>query len=246
MEYRQHSWIGLTMGIGLAVVLMGCQPGIEQDLPLGYESAYVQAFDSAMAIRDFEFTTADKWIFAAQGNGSGALEFSGPGDYEPPVRSPLTIGLVRGRRFDDFVLDADLLQTGEEYGHRDMCLFFGFQDPSHFYYVHLATKADDHAHNIFIVNGAPRTKIAQKTTAGIDWGQDAWHRVRLERQVANGVIRVFFDDMTEPIMVARDRTFGAGRIGFGSFDDSGRIDNIRVVAPAMTYDGATFFGHKGP
>ena len=29
----------------------------------------------------------------------------------------------------DFVLEADLLQTGRQYGHRDLCLFFGFVSP---------------------------------------------------------------------------------------------------------------------
>ena len=35
--------------------------------------------------------------------------------------------------------------------------------------------ADDHAHNVFIVNGAPRTKIAKRTTSGVDWGKVVFH-----------------------------------------------------------------------
>lgn len=245
MDYGWKEHIGHVLALGLFMACAGCQPGLE-NVPLGYEAAYVQTFDSPAALQDFEFTTADKWIFSPHGNGSGALEFTGPGDYQPPVRSPLTIGLIRGRRFGDFILEADLLQTGKEYGHRDMCLFFGFQDPSHFYYVHLASQADDNAHNIFVVNGEPRTNIAERTTEGIDWGSATWHRVRVERRVADGTIRVFFDDMTEPVMVARDRTFGAGLIGFGSFDDSGRIDNIRIAAPVVIGDARTFFERKEP
>jgi hypothetical protein len=32
------------------------------------------------------------------------------------------------------------------------------------------------------------------------------------------------------IQEANDKTFGKGYMGFGSFDDSGKIDNIRIWA----------------
>jgi hypothetical protein len=34
-------------------------------------------------------------------------------------------------------------------------------------------------------------------------------------------------------MVTEDRTFADGRIGFGSFDDTGKIDNIRIWGPKV-------------
>ena len=37
--------------------------------------------------------------------------------------------------------------------------------------------------------------------------------------------------MKKPIMRAIDKTFDWGRIGFGSFDDTGRVRNIRLYAP---------------
>lgn len=43
---------------------------------------------------------------------------------------------------------------------RDACLVFGYQDPSHFYYVHLGKQADDHANQVFIVNDAAQLKIS--------------------------------------------------------------------------------------
>ncbi|MBN1123895.1 MAG: hypothetical protein JXA82_02730 [Sedimentisphaerales bacterium] len=230
----------------VAIAGSGCMEMQTQEpqIPIGFEPAYQQSFDTADSIGDFTFTDPSKWLLNDKGNGSKSLEFTGASDYTPPVRSPLTFGLIRGLKFGDFVLEADLLQTGEEYGHRDMCIIFGFQDPSHFYYVHMATKADANAHNIFIVNGAPRTNIAQKTTEGIDWGQEVWHKVRLERNIASGLIHVFYDDMTEPIMIAQDMTLGQGLIGFGSFDDSGRIDNIQIWAPVTIGTNRTYFQPK--
>ncbi len=214
-------------------------------VPDGYKLLYSQNFDKPAAIGDFEFTDAKQWKLASTDKG-GALEFGGKGKYRPKVRSPLIIGLISDRVFEDFILEADLLQTGKEYGHRDMCLFFGFTDKSKYYYVHIATKADKNAHNIMIVNDKPRTNIATKTTKGIDWGKAKWHKVRLERKASDGTIKVFFDDMTKPIMEANDKTFKSGYVGFGSFDDSGRIDNIRIWGPKMQEKKSAFFQKKQP
>src|SRR3984893_14430006 len=107
-----------------------------------------------------------------------------------------------------------------------MCLFFGYQDPAHFYYVHIAKKADDHANQIFIVNGAERKKISTKSTAGTPW-DDKWHDVKIVRK-GRGAIEIFFDDMKPPIMTAEDKTFTWGQVGLGSFDDSGNWAEVRV------------------
>jgi len=37
--------------------------------------------------------------------------------------------------------------------------------------------------------------------------------------------------MTKPIMIAEDKTFLEGYIGFGSFDDTGKVDNVRIWCP---------------
>lgn len=147
--------------------------------------------------------------------------------YQPPVRSPHNMARVKDLKVSDFVVQARMEQTGKEYGHRDMCLFFGYQDPAHFYYVHIATKADAHANSIFLVNGSPRVSIAQQRTDGTDWAT-GYHDVRIVRNVTTGTIEVFFDDMETPIMKTVDKTFGAGEVGFGSFDDTGNIDDVIV------------------
>jgi hypothetical protein len=209
-------------------------------VPDGYKLAYEQRFVTSDSLTDFRFTDPVAWRFAKT-NDNSALELVTQSKYTPVVRSPVNIALIADKLFRDFVLEVDLIQTGKEYGHRDMCLFFGFQSPTNFYYTHIATAADDHAHNIFIVNNAPRTKIAKETTKGVNWGLGVWHKVRLERIAAAGTIKVYFDDLTTPIMTAEDKTFGAGQIGFGSFDDTGMVDNIRIWAPSVETKKTGFF-----
>ena len=58
----------------------------------------------------------------------------------------------------------------------------------------------------------PRVSIAETRTKGTPW-TDGWHHVRLVRNVKDGLIQVFFDDMNQPAMTAHDRTFDHGRIG---------------------------------
>jgi hypothetical protein len=147
--------------------------------------------------------------------------------YTPPHRSPFNFALVKDLLVGDFVLEAKVQSTARDYPHRDMCVFFGYQDPAHFYYVHLGQRTDDHANQVFIVNGAPRNKISTKTTKGTPW-TDGWHRVRVERSVADGGIKVYFDDMKTPAMTATDKTFTWGQVGVGSFDDTGNWTAIKL------------------
>ena len=148
-------------------------------------------------------------------------------DYAPKVRSPHNIALLTDVEVSDFVLDVDLRSTNEPYGHQSLCLFFGHQDPSHFYYVHFGRKADAHANSVFLVNDEPRVSIAKERTDGTDWSR-GWHRARIKRDTSAGTIEVFFDDMEKPVMVAEDKTFTHGKIGIGSFDDKGDFDSIRL------------------
>lgn len=144
---------------------------------------------------------------------------------QTPVRSPFNRCVRRGVIVSDFQLDVDVQSTARDYPHRSLCLFFGYQDPAHFYYVHLGQRADDHANQIFIVNDAPRVKISTTTTEGTPW-DNQWHHVRITRDVASGSIEVFFDDMERPVMTATDKTFSWGEVGLGSFDDTGRFGDF--------------------
>ncbi len=173
------------------------------------------------------FTDPSAWRITKLGDGHHVLEQHKASQYEPAVRSPLNIALVPEADLTDLDLVVKVRSTGRDYGHRDVCLFFGYQDPSHFYYVHLGKEADPHAHSIFLVNGEPRVSIAEERTKGTPW-TDEWHVVRIVRKVDDGSILVYFDDLKTPIMTAHDKTFTHGRIGVGSFDDTGMFDQLSV------------------
>lgn len=188
---------------------------------------------------DFE-SGADRWsptdpqawkIEKTDGN-SVYSQFTKRSKYDPPHRSPYNIALLKDVTVGDFELTARVRSTIPDYGHRDACLFFGYQDPAHFYYVHLGKKADDHANQIFIVNNAPRTKISKTSTAGTNWTDD-WHNVKIVRNAASGQIAIYFDDMEKPVMTAEDKNFTWGQIGIGSFDDTTQWDDIKLQGQAV-------------
>jgi hypothetical protein len=182
----------------------------------------------------FDAPTPERYLFSDPGawrwqkaDQRTVLEQFRASQVENPVRSPFNRALVRGLHLGDVIIDVQLQSTIKDYDHRDMCLFFGFQDPAHLYYVHLGKKADDHANQVFVVNGAPRRKISLRSTNGTPW-TDNWHHARVIRRVASGEILVYFDDMETPAMRAIDKTFDRGLAGIGTFDDTGRFDDLRV------------------
>ena len=109
-----------------------------------------------------------------------------------------------------------------------MDVFFGWQDPANFYYVHLGEKPDPHSSQIFIVGDKPRTAITTKNTGGIPWKDGYWHSVKVVRRVKDGTIEIYFDDMNTPAKVAKDTTYKWGMVGLGSFDDLGAWDDVRI------------------
>ncbi|MEX0938405.1 MAG: hypothetical protein WDZ59_11145 [Pirellulales bacterium] len=175
----------------------------------------------------WKVTDANAWKIVEQ-NGNHVYAQFQQSDYSPPHRSPLNIALLKDVVVGDFELTAKVQSTARDYPHRSVCLFFNYQDPAHFYYVHLGQAADDHANQIFIVNDALRTKISTKTTSGTPW-DNQWHQVKIVRDTASGKIEVYFDNMEEPAMTAEDKSFTWGQIGLGSFDDTGNWDDVRLT-----------------
>ncbi len=182
-------------------------------------------FDDPSAVGRWQPTDDQAWKIEKSDKGGVYSQFKKRSAYEPPHRSPYNISLLKDVVVGDFQLDVKVLSTHPDYGHRDVCLVFGYQNPAQFYYVHLGKKADDHANQIFIVDNKPRTKISLKSTPGTDW-DDKWHNIRIVRRVGDGTINVYYDDMQEPVMVAKDKSFVWGQIGLGSFDDTSNWDDL--------------------
>ena len=212
---------------GALMLLAGLGSGVrgaEPDCPV-YPLVFTEDFEKEIGNRWVQ-SDPNAWRIETQDGNRVYAQFQ-QSNVKTPVRSPFNRALVSDVVVGSFIYDVRFQSTARDYPHRSLCLFFGYQDPAHMYYVHFGQRTDDHANQIFIVNDAPRTKISTSTTAGTPW-DDEWHRARITRDVETGKIEVYFDDFEKPIMTATDKTFQWGQVGIGSFDDTGRFDRIRL------------------
>ena len=168
------------------------------------------------------------WKLEDHGKGQSLSIIQRKSDYKPAVRSPFHIALVKDVEVASFELTFKVKSTKDTGNHRDCCVIFNYQDPTHFYYAHLGAKPDLHSGQIFIVNDAPR-KALTSNKKRTPWGDD-WHTVKLIRDAAKGTVSVYFDEMDKPHLEVNDSTFGKGRVGVGSFDDMDAFDEIELVS----------------
>lgn len=243
----------VSAGFGLSA------PAAPPKLPEGYTLQYEQSFETKEGIEDFMMTDASAWELGNP-DGNPALALTGESDYKPPYRSPLNIALIKDLTFGSFIMDVDIQQTGvrgvpiREYvakhqdtsdspgnAHRDFCFFFGFQDPARFLYIHVAKAGDNNAHQVFVVDESARTPITDFRTAGANWGLEEWRKIRIVRDLDKSTVEIFFQDMLTPIMIADEVPFEWGFVGFGSFDDTGYVDNIKIWAPESRASEQSFF-----
>src|SRR5262249_14834581 len=118
---------------------------VAKDPPLLFRDDFAKGADH------WEPTDANAWKVVETKRGKVYSQFR-QSKYEPPHRSPFNFSLIKDLNVGDLVLEARVRSTVKDYPHRDVCVFFGYQDPAHFYYVHFGKKTDDHANQVFIVN----------------------------------------------------------------------------------------------
>jgi hypothetical protein len=140
-------------------------------------------------------------------------------------RRPQQFARVKGVTVGSFTLETRVRREGSS-----MMIAFNYVDTLHFYYTHLSvdpgTKVDVH-NGIFLVDGAPRRRIAGLEAAPVLPDKD-WHRVRVERDVNSGWIKVFVDDEPQPRFSVVDKTFQCGQVGLGSFDETGDYTDVHL------------------
>jgi hypothetical protein len=228
----------LVVGLLLSFVAVGaCAPArdqatVEPSAPASTMSSAPGADERVLFEDDFETdpfprwepVTKAAWAWETTAH-SKVFELVKNVPLTESVRAPFNRNLVKNVVTGDFQLDVDLRSTTRIYPNQSLCLFFGYQDPAHMYYVHFGRRTSDTSNQVFIVNGKDRTPISTKTTSGTAW-DDRWHHARIVRRAEGGTIAVYFDDMRTPAMTAVDTTFTTGRVGIGSFDDTGQFDNV--------------------
>jgi hypothetical protein len=144
--------------------------------------------------------------------------------------------VTSGPRWSSVRIEAEVrLDTPVEMSDRDVIVVFGWRSDTAFYYAHLCSDNTIYPHNgIFKVDNADRERIDDQWHGRSRGAAPAivdadWHRVRVVHLPVTGEIAVYVDGGDDPLMTATDPTFDSGRVGFGSFDNVGRLRQLTVT-----------------
>jgi hypothetical protein len=176
---------------------------------------------------------ADEWTI--DGNGAwdfaeGKLVLTKAGNPDVlPIRRPAALAVLQSRPFGRASVRVQVRSTAPvDVMQRDLQVVLAYQGPRRFYYVHLAGLTDAVHNGIFVVADGDRRRL--DSGRGIPQLTDqAWHDVRVDWDGSTGRIAVFVDGSAAPVLEATDTTLSQGRIGFGSFDDTGEFRAIQVL-----------------
>jgi hypothetical protein len=212
-----------------------------EGVPADYKLLIDETFADAASLAKLKFANPTEWVH--QDTDGGYIESTGSSAYAPPYYSPHSLAIFKDQKFGAFVMEAEVIQTNVSGGHRDFCFFWGMESPSRYYYAHIGEAHDGASHNIHIVLDAGRTAITKTFTAGFDWGMDVWRKIRITRSAA-GDMAVYGNGDAMPMLTATDTRLGSGYVGFGSFDDKGKVRNFKLWAPSSEMAPAAFFTAK--
>jgi hypothetical protein len=211
----------------LAIVLQTLMCTSQDRLPLLFH----ETFDSGSA-ENWQPNLPENWQVIEK-EGRFVYELSKAGTMGQ-VRKPTSISILEPYIVDDFELEVSAqCYTDTTNKRRDLVLVYGYQDSLHFYYTHFSAISDN-VHNIIaIVNKADRAKIniepVGQSIAPLTGYQ--WFKLRVTRDSRSGRIECFVD--AARVLTATDTTFSSGRIGIGSFDDTGAFREIKLWGKAL-------------
>jgi hypothetical protein len=148
---------------------------------------------------------------------------------EPPSnlpRRPMQFALAQTEPFGSVTVEADIMPLA-----RSVIIVYDYQNPAHFNYAHLSTDTGTKqpVHNgIFHVYGGERVRISNPAGPPAFPQTQRWYHVKLTVGGDTGAVTVLVDGKQIPALSAVDVSLKQGRVGLGSFDETGKFRNIKI------------------
>jgi hypothetical protein len=201
-----------------------------------------QVITDVMGAENWAPRTPEKWEFPGE-----EIVLTEPGtNPDDGIRRPFEYAVFdEGDELGSFDLSAQVrIDEKASVNNRDVIVVFGWQSDTEYYYAHLSKDNTIYPHNgIFKVDGADRERIDDQWDGAIGAPpaitDEEWHDVRLVRCADTGEVAVYLDGVDAPLLTATDTTFPAGRVGFGSFDNFGRLRDLEIRAEATDVTAPT-------
>lgn len=150
-----------------------------------------------------------------------------PGEPPPGVpRRPQKFSLAETDPFRHVTVEAEVRRN-----QGSLILVYAWQDASHYNYAHLSidTAAKQVAHNgMFHVFGGERVRFSPLDGPAALPTQE-WTPVKLVFDGDSGRCSVEVNGKSNPSLVAYDLSLRHGRVGFGSFDETGDFRRVRIT-----------------
>jgi hypothetical protein len=148
---------------------------------------------------------------------------------EPPPgpRRPNQFAVMEMAPVSRVTFEADVRPTK-----RSLIVVYGYQDAAHFNYVHCSadTAAKQPVHNgVFHVYGGERVRISSPDGVAAFSEIDKWFHIKVEWDGKTGEVQGFVDGVAVPALHAVDLSLSSGRVGIGSFDETGDFKNVKVT-----------------
>jgi YD repeat-containing protein len=180
---------------------------------------------------DWSVFDASDW----QVEGSGAsqvlhLKVARPQEANP--RAPMQYALAEEAGLARFTLEVEMKpDVGKNNKAGSTILVYAWRDNLHFNYVHLSsdTGREQPVHNgVFHVYGGDRVRISSEDGPRTFPNAD-WTPVRVDYDASKNLVETRVRGEKNPSLRGVDLSLGAGRIGLGSFFNTGSFRNFRLT-----------------
>jgi hypothetical protein len=146
---------------------------------------------------------------------------------EPGVpRRPKQFAILQEGPFKSFTLEVEVKRNG-----KSLALAYAHQDEGHFNYALISVDdpAKQRVHNgVFHVFGGERVRISSlEGGPGLLPSAD-WTKVKLVWDGKTGEVRCWADGKTSEALHGVDLSLKSGRVGLGSFNETGSFRNLKV------------------
>src|SRR5579863_6646288 len=145
----------------------------------------------------------------------------------PGARRPHQFAIAETPDFERVTVEADVQPTK-----RSLMIVFAYHDNAHFDYAHLSTDTGTKqpVHNgVFHVFGGERVRISSLNGPPAFEAINRWYHVVLKYDGVTGEVNVTVDGKPVPALHAYDLSLGAGKVGLGSFNETGDFKNVKIV-----------------
>ena len=207
----------------VVVALMSASAAITAGGARQIETTLRPNLAAAERLADWDLDGSGVWTIRG-----GMMVLARAGTPSGAIRRPSALAILKTGDFRRASVTAEIRSTADvTVVNRDLEIILAYQGPARFYYVHLAGITNDVHNGIFLVADADRKRIDPGTSPP-QLTDQSWHAARVEWNGATGHIDVYVDESAKPVMQAIDHTLTTGRVGLGSFDDTGEFRNIVV------------------